>query len=60
LLAQLEEAGDLDEYLTSVGERAEEMLDYLMRQYATAPAAQALPYLDRYGCCKPANGKRKR
>jgi hypothetical protein len=47
VLAALDVAGDLDEYLASVGESAEELLDYLMRQYATSPAVQALPYLDR-------------
>ncbi len=45
VLEGLRRSGDLNSYLSSVGEQAEEMFDDLMRQYLHSPHVQSLPHL---------------
>jgi hypothetical protein len=45
VLSALRQSGDLDNYLSSVGEGASDMFDHLMRE--TMHKTRNLPYLDR-------------
>jgi hypothetical protein len=47
VLSALQQAGDLDDYLTSIGETASERLDHAMRQMLNDKEHQSLPYLER-------------
>jgi hypothetical protein len=47
VLAALEEAGDLDDYLASIGETASDRLDHAMRDLLNDKNHQSLPYLER-------------
>jgi Transposon-encoded protein TnpV len=47
LLKDLKESGDLEDYLHSVGNQAEEMLNHEMARHGNSPAVQSLPYQKR-------------
>jgi hypothetical protein len=47
VLADLRRQGDLNSYLSSVGESANEMESHLMSQYLTSKEVQNLPFHDR-------------
>jgi Zn-finger domain-containing protein len=47
VLAQLRRSGDLNKYLSSVGEQASDLFSTLMSQYGNSSEVQKLPYLDR-------------
>jgi hypothetical protein len=47
VLKQLRKQGDLNCYLSSVGEQASDLFSTLMSQYHNSPEIQKLPYLDR-------------
>jgi hypothetical protein len=47
MLAALQQAGELDDYLTSIGETASDRLDHAMRQLRHSKEHQKLPYLER-------------
>ena len=47
VLSALRQSGDLDSYLSSVGEEAEERLANLMHQYNNSPEVQKLPHQER-------------
>jgi hypothetical protein len=46
VLKQLRKQGDLNSYLSSVGEQASEMFSTLMMQYKRHLEAQKVPYID--------------
>jgi hypothetical protein len=47
VLRGLHRSGDLDSYLSSVGEQAAERFEMMMRQYANSPKVQNLPHAER-------------
>jgi hypothetical protein len=47
VLAALRQSGDLNSYLSSVGETASERLDHAMRELWADPEHQKLPFPDR-------------
>jgi hypothetical protein len=47
MLAQLHQSGDLNSYLFSVGETANEMLHEMMRQHQHSEEVRALPHMER-------------
>jgi hypothetical protein len=47
VLAELQASGDLEEYLTSIGETASDRLGHAMRELLNDKEHQELPYLER-------------
>jgi Transposon-encoded protein TnpV len=47
VLRELQRAGELDDYLTSIGETASERLSHAMRQLLNDKEHQKLPYMER-------------
>src|SRR6266566_4274861 len=47
LLKKLSRSGDLESYLTEIGESAQEMLSDTMARHNNSPAVQNLPYQER-------------
>jgi Transposon-encoded protein TnpV len=47
VLRELQQAGELDDYLTSIGETASERLSHAMRELLNDKEHQKLPYLER-------------
>jgi Transposon-encoded protein TnpV len=47
VLTALQASGDLDDYLTSIGETASERLSHAMRELRNDKEHQKLPYLER-------------
>ena len=47
VLSELRRSGDLNSYLSSVGEQASDLFLTIMMQYNNSPEVQKLPHLDR-------------